>query len=91
MSTISSVGAGYAAYTSYASRSATTGNAASAAQAEKTNPLTQLFKSIDSDSDGSLTASELSTALSSNSNDDSKIDIDGLLSMLDQDGGGTVS
>lgn len=57
----------------------------------KTNPLTQLFKSIDSDSDGSLTASELSTALSSNSDDDSKIDIDGLLSMLDQDGGGTVS
>ncbi|WP_258071984.1 EF-hand domain-containing protein [Xanthomonas arboricola] len=50
-----------------------------------------MFKSIDSDSDGSLTASELATALSSNSDDDSKIDIDGLLSMLDQDGGGTVS
>lgn len=50
-----------------------------------------LFKSIDSDSDGSISKDELTSALSSSDDSDSSIDVDDLLARLDSDSSGGIS
>ena len=50
-----------------------------------------LFKSIDSDSDGSISKDELTSALSSSDDSDSSIDVDDLLAQLDSDSSGGLS
>ncbi|GEM_PF-5594708 len=88
MNTIGSAGSGYG--TLYAATQAT--DSRKAGRSDEQDPLKQLFGALDSDGDGSLSASELSAALSSSGGGAStEIDIDGLLNLLDQDGGGTVS
>ncbi len=50
-----------------------------------------LFKSIDSDGDGSISKDELTSALSSSDDSDSSINVDDLLAQLDSDGSGGIS
>lgn len=97
---ISGVSSSYASYytsstlartqnanSSTATQSGSTGGSQGAAKFQE-----DLFKSIDSDDDGSLSKDELTSALSSSDDsENSDIDIDALLSELDSDGSGSIS
>lgn len=96
---ISGIGSGYSSYYSSASAIKGTGATASGSSvsgSEDGNPLKKLFGKLDSDGDGSISKSELTTAASAasdNQTDTDKsgsIDVDKLLGMLDQDGDGSV-
>lgn len=96
---ISGIGSGYSSY--YSSASAIKGTATTASNSvvggsDDSNPLKKLFSKLDSDGDGSISKSELTTAASAASDtktdtdDSGDIDVDKLLGMLDQDGDGSV-
>jgi len=96
---ISGIGSGYSSYYSSASAikgTATTASGNSVSGGEDGNPLKKLFGKLDSDGDGSISKSELTTAASAasdtqtNTDESGAIDVDKLLGMLDQDGDGSV-
>ncbi|MDQ7911724.1 EF-hand domain-containing protein [Pseudomonas sp. 102515] len=96
---ISGIGSGYSSYYSSASAikgTATTASGNSVSGGEDGNPLKKLFGKLDSDGDGFISKSELTTAASAASDtqtdtdEDGAIDVDKLLGMLDQDGDGSV-
>lgn len=96
---ISGIGGGYSSYYSSASAIKGTGATASGSSvsgSEDGNPLKKLFGKLDSDGDGSISKSELTTAASAASDtqtdtdESGDIDVDKLLGMLDQDGDGSV-
>ncbi|KTT57346.1 calcium-binding protein [Pseudomonas oryzihabitans] len=96
---ISGIGSGYSSYYSSASAIKGTGATASGSSvsgSEDGNPLKKLFGKLDSDGDGSISKSELTTAASAASDtqtdtdESGDIDVDKLLGMLDQDGDGSV-
>ncbi|KUM43085.1 EF-hand domain-containing protein [Pseudomonas sp. EpS/L25] len=98
---ISGIGSGYSSY--YGSASAIKGNCNSSGRADSgisgsddDNPLKKLFTKLDSDGDGTISKSELTTAASAASDSQDSdaasgdIDVDKLLGMLDQNGDGSV-
>lgn len=98
---ISGIGSGYSSY--YGSASAIKGNCSNSGSADQSisgsdddNPLKKLFSKLDSDGDGSISKSELTTAASAASDSQDSdaasgdIDVDKLLGMLDQNGDGSV-
>ncbi|MCD4863767.1 EF-hand domain-containing protein [Pseudomonas sp. PLB05] len=96
---ISGIGSGYSSYYSSASTikgTATTMSGNSVSGGEDGNPLKKLFSKLDSDGDGAISKSELTTAASAASDtqtatdESGDIDVDKLLGMLDQDGDGSV-
>lgn len=96
---ISGIGSGYSSYYSSASAirgTATTASGNSVSGGEDGNPLKKLFGKLDSDGDGAISKSELTTAASAasdtqtNTDESGTIDVDKLLGMLDQDGDGSV-
>lgn len=96
---ISGIGSGYSSYYSSASAikgTATTASGNSVSGGEDGNPLKKLFSKLDSDGDGAISKSELTTAASAASDtqtatdESGDIDVDKLLGMLDQDGDGSV-
>jgi len=96
---ISGIGIGYSSYYSSASvikGTATTASGNSVSGGEDGNPLKKLFGKLDSDGDGAISKSELTTAASAasdtqtNTDESGAIDVDKLLGMLDQDGDGSV-
>ncbi|OAN26569.1 EF-hand domain-containing protein [Pseudomonas oryzihabitans] len=96
---ISGIGSGYSSYYSSASAikgTATTASGNSVSGGEDDNPLKKLFSKLDSDGDGAISKSELTTAASAASDtqtatdESGDIDVDKLLGMLDQDGDGSV-
>ena len=96
---ISGIGSGYSSYYSSASAirgTATTASGNSVSGGEDGNPLKKLFGKLDSDGDGAISKSELTTAASAasdtqtNTDESGAIDVDKLLGMLDQDGDGSV-
>lgn len=96
---ISGIGSGYSSYYSSASAikgTATTASGNSVSGGEDGNPLKKLFGKLDSDGDGAISKSELTTAASAasdtqtNTEESGTIDVDKLLGMLDQDGDGSV-
>lgn len=96
---ISGIGSGYSSYYSSASAikgTATTASGNGVSGGEDGNPLKKLFSKLDSDGDGAISKSELTTAASAASDtqtatdESGDIDVDKLLGMLDQDGDGSV-
>lgn len=94
---ISGIGSGYSSY--YGSASAIKGNSSNSGSisgSDDDNPLKKLFSKLDSDGDGSISKSELTTAASAASDSQDSdaasgdIDVDKLLGMLDQNGDGSV-